>query len=73
MALRSGFMASVHARLPTLIEARQAAGRRCVSLVVSAAMSKFATRTVSEAQLAEVEAAKTEWEATAQAVADQMD
>jgi len=60
-------MESQRPQLLTLIEARQEAGRRYVRLALAAAMTKFTTRTVSDAQYAEVEAAKGEWEAATQA------
>jgi hypothetical protein len=56
-------------QLPILIEARQAAGRRCVSLMFAAAMNRFTAQTVSDVQLNEVQAAADEWEAAAQAAA----
>jgi hypothetical protein len=43
------------------------------SLVVAAAVTKFTTQTVSDAQMAEVRAAKAEWDATMQVVAARQD
>jgi hypothetical protein len=60
-------------KVSTLIQARQAAGRRYVQLVVAAAVSKYATRFVSDEQMAEVRRAKAEWDATRQVVATRQD
>jgi hypothetical protein len=57
----------------TLMQARQAACRRYVQLVVAAAVTKFTTQTVSDAQMAEVRAAKAEWDATMQVIAARQD
>jgi len=63
-------MDSESSRLLTLIEARQKAGRRCVSLMFAAAMNKFTTQTVNEADMDEVAAAADEWHAASQAAAE---
>ena len=54
-----------------LVEARQAAGQRYVSLAFALAVRRFKARSrLNEAQLAQLDAAKAEWMAAKRAIAD---
>jgi len=54
-----------------LVEARQMAGRRYVSLALSLGVTRFTTRKrLNEAQLAQLDSARAEWMAAKRAIAD---